>query len=143
MRASSRALVALLALALCAAAEAFYLPGVAPQDYARDDIVYMKVNKLSSTKTQLPYEYYLLPFCQPENMETVAENLGEVLRGDKIMNSMYELKMGALPAPMRPPIPARSRATNLRDGWLPVTGPPARRAAQASTRRAKCSAAKS
>ena len=27
-------------------------------------------------------------------METVAENLGEVLRGDKIMNSNYELKMG-------------------------------------------------
>ena len=55
MRASSRALVALLALALCVAAEAFYLPGVAPQDYARDDIVYMKVNKLSSTRTQLPF----------------------------------------------------------------------------------------
>ena len=43
---------------------------------------------------RLPYEYYGLPFCQPETMETVAENLGEVLRGDKIMNSNYELKMG-------------------------------------------------
>jgi len=41
-----------------------------------------------------PYEYYMLPFCQPDVMETVAENLGEVLRGDKIMNSNYELKMG-------------------------------------------------
>ena len=36
----------------------------------------------------------MLPFCQPETLETVAENLGEVLRGDKIMNSNYELKMG-------------------------------------------------
>lgn len=36
----------------------------------------------------------MLPFCQPEVMETVAENLGEVLRGDKIMNSNYELRMG-------------------------------------------------
>jgi transmembrane 9 superfamily protein 2/4 len=35
--------------------QGFYLPGVAPQDYARDDIVNLKVNKLSSTKTQLPY----------------------------------------------------------------------------------------
>ena len=43
---------------------------------------------------RLPYEYYMLPFCQPETLETVAENLGEVLRGDKIMNSIYELKMG-------------------------------------------------
>ena len=43
---------------------------------------------------RLPYEYYMLPFCQPETLETIAENLGEVLRGDKIMNSNYELKMG-------------------------------------------------
>lgn len=54
----------------------------------------MKVNKLTSTKTQLPYEYYSLPFCQPLNLVNQAENLGEVLRGDKIMSSDYALKMG-------------------------------------------------
>ena len=43
---------------------------------------------------RLPYEYYGLPFCQPDTLETVAENLGEVLRGDKISDSNYELKMG-------------------------------------------------
>ena len=43
---------------------------------------------------RLPYEYYGLPFCQPDTLETVAENLGEVLRGDKISNSNYDLKMG-------------------------------------------------
>ena len=72
----------------------FYLPGVAPKDYLPGEKVELKVNKLTSTKTQLPYEYYMLPFCQPDTLETVAENLGEVLRGDKIMNSNYELKMG-------------------------------------------------
>merc|ERR1719240_2017403 len=82
-------------LVLCAVcASAFYLPGVAPRDYLPGEKVELKVNKLTSTKTQLPYEYYMLPFCQPETLETVAENLGEVLRGDKIMNSNYELKMG-------------------------------------------------
>ena len=49
---------------------------------------------LTFARSWQPYEYYLLPFCQPEVLETVAENLGEVLRGDKIMNSLYELKMG-------------------------------------------------
>ena len=93
MRASSRALVALLALALCVAAEAFYLPGVAPQDYARDDIVYMKVNKLSSTRTQLPFEYYSLPYCRPHKVAHSVENLGEVLRGDRIENSLYSFEM--------------------------------------------------
>eukprot|EP00239_Pterosperma_sp_CCMP1384_P006602 CAMPEP_0197846788 /NCGR_PEP_ID=MMETSP1438-20131217/4352_1 /TAXON_ID=1461541 /ORGANISM="Pterosperma sp., Strain CCMP1384" /LENGTH=640 /DNA_ID=CAMNT_0043458551 /DNA_START=225 /DNA_END=2147 /DNA_ORIENTATION=+ len=71
----------------------FYLPGVAPQDYARDDIVNLKVNKLSSTKTQLPYEYYSLPYCRPKTIINSAENLGEVLRGDRIENSLYQLEV--------------------------------------------------
>ena len=37
----------------------------------------MKVNKLSSTKTQLPYDYYSLPFCKPATIVNSAENLGE------------------------------------------------------------------
>jgi transmembrane 9 superfamily protein 2/4 len=78
---------------LPALSAAFYLPGVAPRDYLPGEKVELKVNKLTSTKTQLPYEYYSLPFCQPDNVENVAENLGEVLRGDRIMNSHYELKM--------------------------------------------------
>ena len=72
---------------------AFYLPGVAPQDYERDDLVNIKVNKLSSVRTQLPYEYYHLPFCKPDKIVNSAENLGEVLRGDRIENSLYQLEM--------------------------------------------------
>ena len=86
-----------LLLALCgllSPACGFYLPGVAPKEYQSGEVVKLQVNKLTSTKTQLPYEYYMLPFCRPDTLETVAENLGEVLRGDKIMNSNYELKMG-------------------------------------------------
>jgi transmembrane 9 superfamily protein 2/4 len=74
--------------------QGFYLPGVAPREFQEGELVPLKVNKLTSTKTQLPYEFYSLPFCQPTNTDTVAENLGEVLRGDKIMHSDYELKMG-------------------------------------------------
>merc|ERR1719316_1071311 len=85
----------LLALSLAApACRGFYLPGVSPHEYREGERVELKVNKLTSTKTQLPYEYYALPFCQPDDVTTVAENLGEVLRGDKIMNSIYELQMG-------------------------------------------------
>ena len=35
----------------------------------------VKVNKLSSTKTQLPYSYYTLPYCQPDKIIDSAENL--------------------------------------------------------------------
>lgn len=78
----------------CGRAAGFYLPGVAPQEYATGAKVELKVNKLTSTKTQLPYEYYRLPYCTPASIENVAINLGEVLRGDRIVNSMYDLRMG-------------------------------------------------
>ena len=51
------------------------------------DALLVKVNKLTSTKTQLPYSYYSLPFCKPDTIVDSAENLGEVLRGDGIENS--------------------------------------------------------
>lgn len=78
----------------------FYLPGVAPIEYEKGHKVDLKVNKLTSTKTQLPYEWcstppqrrpsevcghralavcrYSLPFCKPEEVVNQAENLGEV-----------------------------------------------------------------
>eukprot|EP00252_Welwitschia_mirabilis_P005187 TRINITY_DN1567_c0_g1_i1.p1 TRINITY_DN1567_c0_g1~~TRINITY_DN1567_c0_g1_i1.p1 ORF type:complete len:644 (+),score=75.82 TRINITY_DN1567_c0_g1_i1:60-1991(+) len=71
----------------------FYLPGVAPQDFSRGDDLQVKVNKLTSTKTQLPYEFYYLNYCKPEKIIDSAENLGEVLRGDRIENSKYTFKM--------------------------------------------------
>lgn len=33
--------------------------------------------KLTSSRTQLPYEYYSLPFCQPLKITYKAENLGK------------------------------------------------------------------
>ena len=45
---TSMAMVALLA----SAADAFYLPGVSPHEYREGEQVDLKVNKLTSTKTQ-------------------------------------------------------------------------------------------
>lgn len=57
--------------------------------FLQGDPLKVKVNKLTSTKTQLPYSYYSLPYCRPETIVDSAENLGEVLRGDRIENSPY------------------------------------------------------
>ena len=78
-------------LALLCAADAFYLPGVSPHEYMDGERVDVKVNKLSSATTQLPYDYYNLAFCQPRELKYSAENLGEVLHGSMIQNSPYEL----------------------------------------------------
>ena len=50
MRSFILCIAALAAPSPCAA---FYLPGVAPRDYLPGEKVELKVNKLSSTKTQL------------------------------------------------------------------------------------------
>lgn len=83
----------LLVLCLSSAANCFYLPGVAPQDFKTGDELQVKVNKLSSTKTQLPYDHYSLDYCKPKKIVNSAENLGEVLRGDRIENSPYVFHM--------------------------------------------------
>lgn len=56
--------------------------------------VKLKVNKLTSTKTLYPIDYYTLPFCMPESgVVRDPENLGEFLAGDRIESSPYYLLM--------------------------------------------------
>ncbi|WOL09124.1 transmembrane 9 superfamily member 7 [Canna indica] len=86
-------LLFLSSILLLPSAHAFYLPGVAPRDFQKYDELQVKVNKLSSTKTQLPYDYYFLDYCKPPKIMNSAENLGEVLRGDRIENSVYTFNM--------------------------------------------------
>lgn len=50
------------------------------------------VNKLTSTKTQIPYDYYSLPYCRPKKYGLQSENLGEVLSGDRIEMSVYKVR---------------------------------------------------
>ncbi|KAL1547766.1 Transmembrane 9 superfamily member 7 [Salvia divinorum] len=85
--------VLLLLVTTASPATGFYLPGVAPQDFQKGEILEVKVNKLSSTKTQLPYDYYSLSYCKPLQIKNRAENLGEVLHGDRIENSVYSFMM--------------------------------------------------
>lgn len=72
----------------------FYLPGIAPVDYGPTplkDTVDLKVNKITSVHTQLPYKYYALPVCKPIKPKDKVENLGEILGGDRIEESLYEI----------------------------------------------------
>lgn len=54
----------------------------------------LKVNALTSIHTQVPVDYYRLPYCQPEGGPKMAsENLGEFLTGNKIQSSPYQIYM--------------------------------------------------
>merc|ERR1719421_1432552 len=84
----------LLVLVYTAVVNSYILPGVTPTDYSKGEKVDLKVNKLTSIHTQLPYDYYSLKFCKPEDgVKSYAENLGELLTGDRIENSPYDLTM--------------------------------------------------
>ncbi|XP_063968455.1 transmembrane 9 superfamily member 4-like [Lytechinus pictus] len=87
--------IAVLVLVAASMADAFYVPGVAPVEFTKGQDVAIKGVKLTSTKTQLPYEYYSVKLCPPVagNIVHESENLGEVLRGDRIVNTNYMVKM--------------------------------------------------
>ncbi|KII92448.1 hypothetical protein PLICRDRAFT_50826 [Plicaturopsis crispa FD-325 SS-3] len=97
------ALVATVLLPLCA--NAFYLPGAAPQNYARGDRVNLYVNALTpmlagtddaKLKSMINYDYYnpKFHFCEPEDgVKKQPESLGSILFGDRIFNSPYDITM--------------------------------------------------
>lgn len=41
----------------------------------------------------MPFDYYSLPYCLPAKTNLQSENLGEVLSGDRIENSVYRLEL--------------------------------------------------
>ena len=83
-------------LSLISQSSSFYVPGIAPVEFAKGDSIVVKAVKMTSTITQLPYAYYTLPFCKPDasKLEYKSENLGEVLRGDRIVTTKYEVQLG-------------------------------------------------
>lgn len=83
---------------------AFYLPGVAPTDYAAGDKVPLNVNHLTPSLSKedqrlhslLSYDYYLprLHFCEPpDGPRDVQESLGSILFGDRIKTSPFDIRM--------------------------------------------------
>ncbi|CAI5755691.1 unnamed protein product [Candida verbasci] len=70
--------------------------GFSPNYYQFGDKVDLLTNKIESDKTQLPYSYHKLPFvCPPmDGAKPVHLSLGEIVKGDRIWQSGYELKFG-------------------------------------------------
>ncbi|KAJ8110383.1 hypothetical protein OPT61_g6768 [Boeremia exigua] len=84
--------------------QAFYIPGFSYRSYRNGDTIPLFVNKVYSDHSELQYAFAELPFvCPPTGYiraghltsgTSITLNLGEVLRGDRIVVSDYELVMG-------------------------------------------------
>ncbi|KAM5437942.1 hypothetical protein McanMca71_002164 [Microsporum canis] len=86
-------------LLLLPQATAFYVPGYSIETYQDGQRIPVLVNKIFSDNSQLQYAYSDLPFACPPTGRTggghsVSLNLGEVLRGDRISVSDFDLAMG-------------------------------------------------
>ena len=46
-----------------------------------------------SIKNQIPYDYYYLNICPPEDVEKVKDNLGEIITGSKTYYTNYKVKV--------------------------------------------------
>ncbi|KAI5868508.1 Nonaspanin [Durotheca rogersii] len=94
----------LLSSLVISQAQAFYLPGWSIKNYKENEQLPLLVNKVYSDNTQLQYAYYDLPFvCPPTGKshgsgllsgQSISLNLGEVLRGDRIVASDIDLTVG-------------------------------------------------
>ncbi|KAF3767847.1 hypothetical protein M406DRAFT_106769 [Cryphonectria parasitica EP155] len=103
-RRSPVALGVLLWALLWCQVQAFYIPGWSVKSYHQNEPIPLMVNKAYSDNTQLQYAYNDLPFvCPPTGHhhpgaglfsgQSISLNLGEVLRGDRIVISDLELAM--------------------------------------------------
>eukprot|EP00045_Choanoeca_perplexa_P006836 m.59199 g.59199 ORF g.59199 m.59199 type:complete len:679 (-) comp13812_c0_seq1:62-2098(-) len=93
----------LLVLLVVAATKGFYLPGVAPRSFEEGEALPLHVNRLDSTESVMPFDYYYFDFCEPGETPDgtgkahegakVSENLGQILLGERIRNAPYHIKM--------------------------------------------------
>lgn len=79
--------------------QCFYLPGLAPVNYCEEiratdtckSQVKLYVNRLDSEKSVIPYEYNSFDFCQANGDDSPVENLGQVVFGERIRSSPYNI----------------------------------------------------
>jgi hypothetical protein len=63
------------------------------REYVDGEPVLLKVSKIFSRQMYLPHSYYDLPICKPETIIQDYENIGQILSGDRLQNSLYEVSI--------------------------------------------------
>lgn len=89
-------IAAVLVLYCVAIAHGYYLPGTYPQEFKKGETLQVEVNSLVSSDTEMPYDYYSMPFCKPGEgvkKSSGSINPGTILLGIRIENSPYKLTM--------------------------------------------------
>ena len=67
------------------------LPGLIPSDFKPSHPLSVFVSRLYSTRTLVPYDYYLLDFCKPTDLYHTYDAMGDAIIGDKIASTSYKV----------------------------------------------------
>lgn len=111
----------LILISLTIAVNGFYLPGLAPVTYCPENMenckvrillyffffynkyfiiinfsfqsdIILYVNRLNTDESILPFEYHHFDFCQGDESNSPAENLGQVVFGERIRPGPYKIE---------------------------------------------------
>lgn len=77
---------------------ALYLPGIAPTDYYEGSPIIVYANRLTSSRSKVPFSYYSLPFCPVDSKsskrpKSLPVNLGQILLGEKSQPTAFDIRM--------------------------------------------------
>lgn len=71
-------------------------PGVSPEDYVPNTSIHPDTDLVVSKKTNIPFAYYDLPFCQePRGLDRIKTNLGSRLQGLRPHYSPYHFRINS------------------------------------------------
>lgn len=91
-------LACLVVLLVLPESRADALWGAIQTGYPLNTKMTLMVNSFRSRRGLLPYNYFTLPFCKPDKermrKERLKENLGEILMGNRVQPSLYNVTLG-------------------------------------------------
>lgn len=70
------------------------LPGITEKKYEKSQEIKVFAGVLTSIRTQLPFEYYYLPFCDNKEEAMEFDNIGQALSGDVLEETPFKIEMG-------------------------------------------------
>jgi transmembrane 9 superfamily protein 2/4 len=62
--------------------------------YKKNDSITLSVGSMNSVQTQIPFDYYYLQICKPDEIIREPDNLGEILTGDLSYKSNLNFQIG-------------------------------------------------
>lgn len=95
-------IITLAAFCVQRQATASLMPGLAANDFKRDEPLNIFANKMVSPNNRLPYDYFTLPFCKPslhrlhalkKSKDSGRLGIGQILQGERSRLTAYKVNV--------------------------------------------------